>query len=485
MIASTPNYTKELSITSGKIPPSALDVEQVILGTCLIDNKGVDVVVRLFSDNDSVFYNPRHQILYKTIYKLKSKNLPIDLITVISNLRETNKLDLAGGDNYIISLTSGVNSSAHIEYHVRIVWEKYIKRKIIEVGSMMIEKAFDETADVFESLDFTSVETNKIQHYLTGQKPVKRLFDVHQDFVQYIKSETVDGVPMPFKKLQEENQGWQKSDMIVIAARPGMGKTALALEIGKYAALSDNSIHFLSLEMANIQLHKRLVANELGINSDAIRKKRLSEQDLQKIFDCAAFEAMPFYYDDDIFKWEEIRSRIRYVAKDKETKLVIIDYLQLITTKDKMSTYERVSYVSREIKLLAKELAIPIIVLSQLSRDVEKRPDKKPQLSDLRESGAIEQDADIVMFPYRPEYYGIETWDEEDEPDSSTKNKALLISAKNRHCGDSETVIGWHGKYQKFYDLDNFQQPINQSNTTVLPTINPNDAFDIEKDLNF
>ena len=239
-------------------------------------------------------------------------------------------------------------------------------------------------------------------------------------------------------------------------------------------------MHLISLEMANLQLHKRIISDELEINSNHIRKKEFDESDLQKVFDTSEIENMPLYYDDTIMVWEEMKSRIKLVNEEKKTKLIIIDYLQLISTKAKLSTIDRVSLVSRELKLLAKELNVPIICLSQLSRAVEQRPNKKPMLSDLRESGAIEQDSDLIFFLYRPEYYGIEVWDEEEENDTETKGKALLINAKNRHCGESQLVIGWKPEFQRFYDLNS-----KDFGTFEKEKINPatlNEAFGTEQD---
>ncbi|MBE2274270.1 MAG: replicative DNA helicase [Flavobacteriales bacterium] len=443
---------------NGIQPPNAVEFEKLVLGTCLIDQKGLEHVEKIISDNVEVFYDPRHKEIYRAIFWLKSNNSQVDMMTVIQQLKKTNELSNAGGDHYIIDLTMGVSSSAHIEYHCRIVWEKYIKRKIIESGNQMVQRAYREDVDVFELLDFTSTEINKVHDYLSGQKPVKTFFDVHQEFIEDIKVKMVAGVPIPFRLLQEQNQGWQNSDFIIIAARPAMGKTALALEVGKFAAKQNYPVHFFSLEMANIQLHKRLISNELGISSDSIRKKKFTDEDLQKIFGSSNTEHLKFYYDDSIFQLEEIKSRARLVAAEHKTKLIIIDYLQLITTKNKKSPiYERVSEVSRELKLLAKELNLPIIALSQLNRSVESRPGKKPQLSDLRESGAIEQDADLIIFPYRPEYYKIKTWDIESNVETTTAGKALLITAKNRHAGESAIVVRWNPEYQKFSDLEDDQ----------------------------
>ena len=455
---------------SGLIPPNSVDFEKLILGTCLIDSRGFKEVFRVLKDETEVFYNPKHKEIYRAMCFLNAKNDPIDLSTVIMQLKKTNELERAGGDFYIIDLSQGISSSAHIEYHTRVVWEKYILRKIIEMSSMMQKRAYEESTDVFSVLDYSEKQISQINSYLSGQKSIKTMFDIHQEFIEYVKSETVSGVPIPFAKLQEENQGWQNSDLIIIAARPAMGKTALALEIARHAADNDFPVHFFSLEMANIQLHKRIVANELGINANRIRKKRFTDSDLEKIFNCQNLEKMPFYYDDSIFQWEEIKARTRQVAEQKKTKLIVIDYLQLITTKQKYSTIDRVSFVSRELKMLAKEINMPIIALSQLSREVEKRPNKKPQMSDIRESGAIEQDADIILFPYRPEYYGITEWEDE----TSTERQAMLITAKNRHCGESELIVGWNPEHQKFHDLGTYEI---FEEKEKIPTMSTNEAF--------
>ncbi len=459
---------------TAKLPPNAVDFEQLIIGACLIDAKGLKEATKILKDNQEVFYDPRHKEIYRAICFLQSKNRPVDMMTVIKQLKDTQELERAGGDLYIIDLITKISSSANIEYHCRIVYENYMKRVMIESANYTIARAYAEGTDPFEILEYTVKQTNSIHNYLSGQKPIKSFFDVHQEFIEYVKAKSVPGVPMPFEKLQFENMGWQNSDLVIVAARPGMGKTALALEFGKHAAKNDYPVHFFSLEMADIQLHKRMVANELQIDANKIRKKQFEGKDLEKIFSASELEKLPFYYDDTVLVWDEIKARARYVAEEKKTKLIIIDYLQLITTKGRQSTYERVSTVSRELKLLAKELNVPIICLSQLSRDVEGRPSKRPQLSDLRESGAIEQDADIVLFPFRPEYYGIETWDAENEiSETSTKGKALLITAKNRHCGDSELVIGWNPNFQKFYDLNKLEfnignTPLPQMGTEVF-----------------
>lgn len=463
---------------NGLIPPNSLEFETLVIATCLIDGKGLKEVFRIIGDNHEVFYNPKHKEIYRAISFLHAKNEPIDLLTVIRQLKNANELERAGGDKYIIELTMGVNSSAHIEYHVRVVWEKYLLRKIIEMADLMKSRAYDETTDVFSVLDYTEKQVSQINAYLSGQMPIKSFFDIHQEFLEYVKSTTVPGVPIPFRKLHEENQGWQSSDLIIIAARPAMGKTALALELGRYAAKNDYPVHFFSLEMANIQLHKRIVSNELGISANSIRKKRFSDIDLEKMYTCGDLERLQFYYDDSVFMWEEIKARARQVCEEKKTKMIILDYLQLIDTKRKFSTIDRVTFVSRELKMLAKELNVPVIALSQLSREVEKRPGKKPQLSDLRESGAIEQDADIIIFPYRPEYYGIETWPDEDG-EQPTAGQAMLITAKNRHCGDSEVIIGWKAEYQRFYDLENnYHEYTNTTTSTkVTATATTEEAF--------
>lgn len=464
-------------ISSGVIPPNAVEFERMVIGSMLIDSKALDRSVKFLGEDSQVFYDPKHQEIYRAILNLRQNNNPVDMMTVILNLKERKSLGSAGGDSYIIELTLGVSSSAHIEYHCRIVSEKYFKRKMIDTCTNLISKAYQEDNDVFELLDRVSYETNKIYDTISGQKPVMSAHDLHLEFIQGIKEGRARGVKIPFRKMDESFYGWQPSDLVIIGARPGMGKTAYAMELAKGAAKDGFPGLVFSLEMANIQLHKRLVANELGIESDNIRKHKFSQLDMSKIYQTTTFQEMPLYFEDSVFKIEEILSRARVAKKEQGIKFIIIDYLQLIEAKGKAEGNEKTTFVSRKLKLLAKELKIPVISLSQLSREVEKRPGKRPQLSDLRDSGAIEQDADVIQFIYRPEYYHISTWPEEWDgiKDLPTDGEAEVITAKNRHCGTSRTRLKWDPNHQRFSDIDSTE--FNYQNNNNVPTADPSEAF--------
>lgn len=465
--------------TDGIIPPNAIDFEKLVIGTMLIDANGLDKAITLLGPDPYVFYDPRNKEIFRCILWLKSKNTPIDLATVIHQLNKTKELANAGGDHYIIDLTMGVSSSAHIEYHCRVVSEKFFQRKMIETCTNLISRAYRDDVDVFELLDSVSYETNKIYDTISGQKPVQSIHDLHLEFIQNIREGLVRGVSIPFKKMDESFMGWQSSDLIIVAARPGMGKSAYAMEISKHAAKQDFPTLIFSLEMANLQLHKRIVSNELNIQSDVIRKHKFSDHDLQLITQTDDFMNMPLYFEDSIVQLEELLAKARVIKKEKGIKMIVIDYLQLIEAKGKSEGNEKVSYISRKLKQLAKELKVPVIALSQLSRKVEERVGKKPQLSDLRDSGAIEQDADVIQFIYRPEYYGITRWDKDWDgvEDLPTDGEAEIITAKHRHCGTSRTRLKWNPDYQKFHDISSVVYE-----SQKLPTINPQNAFKNDKD---
>ena len=466
-----------MSISNGVIPPNAMEFEKIVMGTMLIDASGLDKAITFLGEDSAVFYDPRHQNIYKSVLSLRKNNVPIDLMTVIQHLKKEKSLDMAGGDHYIIDLTMGVSSSAHIEYHCRLISEKYFQRKMIETCTTLISRAYRDDTDVFELLDNVSYETNKIYDIISGQKPVQSVQDLHVEFIKNIKEGLTRGVSIPFRRMDDSFMGWQPSDLIIVAARPAMGKSAYAMELAKNAAKKESPTLIFSLEMANIQLHKRIISNELQIESDTIRKHKFTNEDLQKIMTTNEFENMPLYFEDSIVQLEELLSKSRVIKKEKGIKLIIIDYLQLIEAKGKSEGNEKVSYISRKLKQLAKELNVPIIALSQLSREVEKRPGKRPQLSDLRDSGAIEQDADVIQFIYRPEYYGIQRWDKDwDGVDElPTDGEAEIITAKHRHCGTSRTRLKWNADNQKFTDTDsNYYYKQNQNN---VPTAEPNEAF--------
>ena len=464
---------------NGITPPNSTDFEELILGACLIDKNGKEKTLSVFRDKWEMFYDPRHVEIYKTIFELNEKNEPVDMVSVIERLKDKGKLEASGGDSYIIDLTIGVSSSAHIEYHARIVSEKYFLRKMIETATSITQKAYGEGAETLDLLDNFSFEMGKIYDYIAGQKALKTAKDLHQELVNNQKKGLARGVAIPFKEMDHHFFGWQPTDLIIIGARPGMGKSAYAMELAKHSAKNNFPTLIFSLEMANIQLHTRLVSSELEIDAGRLRKHQLNNEDWQKLYNSKEIEKMPLYYEDSVFDLNGIISKSRVAKKENEIKLIVIDYLQLIEAKGKAEGNEKISFISRRLKMLAKELQVPIIVLSQLSRKVEERAIKRPQLSDLRDSGAIEQDADVIQFIYRPEYYGIETWDCEwkGEKELPTDGEAEIFTAKHRHCGASTIRLKWIAKHQKFTDFDeeNFQptklEPVNP--------ISPAEAFDM------
>ncbi|PZU91421.1 MAG: replicative DNA helicase [Chryseobacterium sp.] len=455
------NFAKELSISDGKMPPNALDFEKIVIGTFLIDRKGLDHSIDLLTPE--VFYDPRHQTIFASILKLYENNSPIDLMTVIQDLKKNEKLNLAGGDHYIIDLTMGVSSSAHIEYHVRVILEKFILRSLINVSANVIDSSYKETTDVFELLDKAEQSFFEITN-----GTIKKGFDTANSLVKEaidkIKSlkdkEGLSGIPSGFTALDKETGGWQNSDLIIIAARPAMGKTAFILSMARNMCVDHNiPMALFSLEMASVQLITRMISSETGISSEKLRKGQMSDEEWQRLFtNVSALENAPLYIDEtpslSIF---DFRAKCRRLVMQHGVKIIMVDYLQLMTAssgKGGGNREQEISMISRSLKAIAKELNVPVIALSQLSRSVETRPGKRPMLSDLRESGAIEQDADIVSFIFRPEYYKIAVWDnDEDGAETSTENQAEIIIAKHRNGATADVRLAFHKNIGKFADL--------------------------------
>ena len=430
-----------ISLEKGKIPPQAIDLEEVVLGAMMIDKKGVDEVIDILSPE--AFYKDAHKIIFEAIFKLFENSEPVDLLTVSSQLKKDEKLDLAGGDFYLISLTQRVSSSAHIEFHARIILQKYIQRSLIKLSSEIIEEAYDETKDVFDLLDNAEAKL-----YEVTQGNVKKSTETAQSLVIQAKKkieeisnkEGMSGIPSGFDKLDKLTSGWQPSDLVIVAARPGMGKTAFTLTMARNVAVNSNiPVAFFSLEMSSVQLITRLISSETGLSSEKLRTGKLEKHEWEQLnVKVKTLEKAPLFIDDtpslSIF---DLRAKARRLASQYGIKMIMIDYLQLMTAGGSQKGGNReqeISMISRNLKALAKELNIPVIALSQLSRAVETRGgSKRPLLSDLRESGAIEQDADIVSFIYRPEYYKIDEWDDEER--SPTEGQGEFIVAKHRNGG--------------------------------------------------
>ncbi len=488
------NFAKELSISDGKMPPNAIEFEKLIIGSFLIDKKGLDYSIDLLTPK--VFYDPRHQTIFTAILKLYQDNSPVDMVTVINELKKTDQLSLAGGDQYIIDLTMGISSSAHIEYHIRVVLEKYILRCLINISANVIDNSYKQSTDVFELLDKAEQSFFEITNE-TFKKGFDTANSLVKEAIDKIKSlkdkEGLSGIPSGFTAVDKETGGWQDSDLIIIAARPAMGKTAFLLSMARNIAVQHKvPLALFSLEMASVQLITRMIASETNISSDKLRKGTLTDEEWNRLFhNVSELEQAPLYIDEtpslSVF---DFRAKARRLVMQHGVKIIMIDYLQLMTANSKGGNREQeISMISRSLKAIAKELNVPVIALSQLSRSVENRPGKRPQLSDLRESGAIEQDADIVSFIFRPEYYKIDKWDNDPEDaQTDTTNQAELIIAKHRNGATADVRLSFLKSFAKFCDLQvntSFGQGIEgMSNEPtgfeqIKTTIQPGAAFGV------
>lgn len=473
----------------GKLPPQVIDFEEVVLGAMMIDKKGVDEVIDILLPE--AFYREAHQHIFSAMVKLFENSEPIDLLTVSAQLKKESKLNQVGGDFYLIQLSKKVSSSAHIEYHARIILQKYIQRSLIKISNEIIEEAYDETKDVFDMLDKAESKL-----YEVSQGNLKSSTTTAQNLVIQAKKkieeianqEGMSGVPSGFYGVDKVTSGWQNSDLIIVAARPGMGKTAFTLSMARNIAVEQNiPVAFFSLEMSSVQLITRLISSETGLSSEKLRTGKLEDHEWKQLnVKVTDLENAPLYIDDtpslSIF---DLRAKARRLSSQFGIRLIMIDYLQLMTPGGSSKAGNReqeISTISRNLKALAKELDIPIIALSQLSRAVETRGgSKRPQISDLRESGAIEQDADLVTFIYRPEYYKIDEWDDEERTPAA--GQAEFIIAKHRNGGLDSIRLKFIGALGKFDNLDQFDAPteyqskINSPDEFITPKVDPDEAF--------
>ena len=451
----TTSVNQEL-LQMGKVMPHSLELEEAVLGAILIDKNALPSVLDIL--RKEVFYKPAHQTIFEVIIDLFQKSQGIDILTVHEALKKAKALEEIGGAGYLVELSNKVGSSANVEFHARILVQKYIQRELIRVSSTIIKDSYEDTKDVFELLDeaekalfdITDQNLNTAYERLAGlaakvQKEIETLS---------MKEEGVTGITTGFEKLDSITLGWQQSDLIILAARPGMGKTAFALSLARNAALAGHGVAIFSLEMSKMQLTQRLLAMESEINSRKIRNGTLDEYEWKKLHQAVERMAeLDIYIDDtpgiNIF---ELRAKSRRMKQNHNIELIIIDYLQLMTSApnhQRGNREQEISSISRALKSLAKELNVPVIALSQLSRAVETRGgNKRPQLSDLRESGAIEQDADIVSFVFRQDYY--------DLPDDfeGPKDMAEIIISKHRNGALGTVELKFIPEYTKFVEPD-------------------------------
>ena len=470
----------------GKVPPQAKDLEEAVLGAIMLEKNAFDVVVEILKPE--CFYVEANQRIFRAMQGLQQKNSPIDLLTVVEELKFREEIDLIGGPFYVTKLTNSVVSSANIETHSRIVLQKFIQRELIRISGEIIGDAYEDSTDVFDLLDDAETKLFEItNNHLRKDyasidtvlvKTIQRIEDLR------IRQDEITGVPTGFAILDHITYGWQPSDLIVLAARPSVGKTAFALNLARNAALhptKPTTVGFFSLEMSAGQLVQRILSAESEIWLEKIARGRLEEHEMKQLYKkgIERLASAPIHIDDtaalNIF---ELRAKCRRLKNKHNVGLIIIDYLQLMsgTGENRNSNREQeISRISRDLKGLAKELQIPIIALSQLSREVEKRKEgnKMPQLSDLRESGAIEQDADLVMFLYRPEYYDITA----NEMGESNKGETHVRIAKHRN-GQLDTI-----KLKALLHIQKFIEGDSDDFSNNLPKVgNWKSVNDIDRD---
>ena len=438
----------------GKFLPQASEAETIVLGTIILEQSCFDRISKDFSVG--LFWDNKNKIVAKAIIDIYKSSTPIDLITIVKKIQSYDQLQSVGGVAYISSLTQGINSSAHIEYHIKILQEEALRRNIILISNKAIQKSFDVSEDVFEVF-------NDIQHNLDSalknvvNYEIRSVGQVHSqsmaESIKILHSGQKSGVASGLNLLDNVTNGWQKSDLIIIAGRPGMGKTSAVVSMALNPAVQlKTPIAIFSLEMSAEQLVARMQSQYSDVNVSKIVKKQLTEEEIIQIERrTQKLKEAPLYIDDTPnISLLELKGKVRKLVKENGVQLVIVDYLQLMRSGIKTQSREQeISEISRGLKGLAKEVSIPIIALSQLSRSVEQRGgDKKPMLSDLRESGAIEQDADMVVFCYRPEYYGLDSY-EVGSNIFEAKGLFMLIIAKHRNGELGEIPLKFIGEQTK------------------------------------
>lgn len=451
--------TGELSAQLGKLPPQAVDLEEAVLGALMLERDALTSVIDILKPES--FYKDSNKAIFEAIVDLFNNSEPVDLLTVTSQLRKNGKLEIVGGAYYITELTTRVNSAANIEYHARIIAEQSIKRELIKVSSEIQHDAYEDTTDVFQLLDKTEQALFEISesHIRKNYSDMNSLMREAIEELEARKKhkDGLTGVASGFTALDRVTSGWQPSDLVIIAARPGMGKTAFVVSAMRNAAVDFNhAVGIFSLEMSSIQLVNRLISAESELDSEKIKKGDLKDYEWEQlVHKTHKLTSAPIFIDDTPgLSILELRAKCRRLKAQHDVRLIIIDYLQLMSgdsSKGSGNREQEIASISRALKGIAKELNVPVIALSQLSRAVETRGgDKRPQLSDLRESGSIEQDADMVMFLYRPEYYGIT----EDENGMPTNGTGEVIIAKHRNGSLENVQLKFIGRFTKFADLD-------------------------------
>jgi replicative DNA helicase len=462
----------------GIMQPQAIDLEEAVLGACLLEREAVSGVIDILTPD--CFYKEQNGIIFSAILHLYKKSEPIDILTITQRLKADGQLENVGGAYYVTSLTNRIAGAANIEYHARIVMQHFLKRELIRIGVESIKEAYDTQSDVF---DVYQNNVQNLEQTLTSvmKYDVSSIATIHQDVlaesISVVQSGVKSGVPTGFRNLDNFTNGWQKTDLIILAGRPGMGKSVCGLAFALNPAIHDKiPTAIFSLEMSKEQVVGRAQSNLSGIGSSNIVKKLLTMEDIRTIdARCQDLNTAPIYIDDTpALSVMELKGKARKLVRDKGVRLIVIDYLQLMVADvGKGNREQEISKISQGLKALAKELKIPIIALAQLSRAVEARGgDKKPLLSDLRESGSIEQDADMVLFAYRPEYYTIDSYELNGET-MNTEGLMCLIVAKHRAGSLGELRFGFNGDLTKLENYDTYMEnKRNGTNSYAQPTNN-------------
>ena len=440
----------------GKVPPNDTEAEQAVIGSMLTDKDAVSAAIEILKEDD--FYREDNKIIYTAILNIYNRSEPIDIITLKSELAAMGKLEAVGGLEYLADLPQKVPTTSNVEQYIKIVEEKSILRNLIKTANDIITLGYDQTQEVENIIDTSEKKIFEVMQR-KNQKGYSSLKDILVDsFTEleqlYNKKQHVTGVPTGFIDLDYKTAGLHKSDLVLIAARPAMGKSAFALNIATNAAVRANTpVAIFSLEMSKEQMANRILCSEAMVDSNKVRTGTLEDADWVKLAEASGVLSESNIYIDDTpgISIMEIRAKCRKMKHEKNIGLVVIDYLQLIQGSNKKggSRENEIAEISRSLKILAKEIEVPVIALSQLSRAPEQRTDHRPMLSDLRESGSIEQDADIVMFLYRDGYYNEE---------SENKNIAEVIIAKHRSGSTGTVELLWLGDYTKFVDYDKYRE---------------------------
>ncbi len=474
---------------AGKLPPQAQELEDSVLGALMIEKDAYSTVADLL--RPEVFYKDQNRVVYEAIRELAAKDQPIDIMTVGEKLKSQGTLEKAGGVVYLADLTRRVASTAHLRYHAEVIAKKATARDVIALAAQIEEMGFDETQDIDELMQTAEAGIFEISQR-SQKRDVTQIDPVIEEAFRRMEKAakntgSISGIPSGFHALDKITSGWQSPDLVIIAARPAMGKTAFVLSMAKHMAV-DREIPtaVFSLEMSNVQLVNRLIMNVCELEGEKIKTGKMSRDDAKRLnTKINIMKGKPLYLDDtpslSIF---ELRSKARKLVREHGVKIIIIDYLQLMNAQGTSfgSREQEVSIISRGLKGLAKELDIPIIALSQLNRGVEARQGvegKTPQLADLRESGAIEQDADLVCFIHRPEYYHLYN---DDKTGKDLRGLAQIIVAKHRNGATDSIWLRFRGKYAKFQNEDEAVDPDEQN--SVMPMADENNSVSIQSSMN-